>query len=92
MGETGSEDYGGSLVTAGGLVFIAASVFDRKFRAFDKDTGELRYETTLPFSAHSTPITYQVNGCQYLVIAAGGGKDARSASGGVYVALALSCA
>jgi quinoprotein glucose dehydrogenase len=76
-------------VTAGGLIFIGATNFDKKFRAFDKATGELLWETMLPFSGNATPITYEVNGKQFVVIAAGGGKDPKSASGGVYVGFAL---
>jgi len=87
---TGTENYGGPVVTAGGLVFIGASNFDKKFRAFDKATGELLWEATLPFSGNATPATYAVKGRQYVVIAAGGGKDLKSPSGGVYVAFALS--
>ena len=87
--KTGTENYGGPVVTAGGLVFIGASNFDKKFRAFDKATGNLLWETKLPFSGNATPITYEVNGRQFVVIAAGGGKDPRSGSGGVYVAFAL---
>jgi quinoprotein glucose dehydrogenase len=86
---TGSENYGGPIVTAGGLVFIGATNYDRKFRAFDKATGELLWETTLPFAGNATPVTYTVNGRQYVAIAAGGGKDPKSGSGGVYVAFAL---
>jgi quinoprotein glucose dehydrogenase len=86
---TGTENYGGPVVTAGGLVFIAATNFDRKFRAFDKSTGALLWETTLPFSGNATPATYDVNGRQFVVIGAGGGKDPKSKSGGVYVAFAL---
>jgi quinoprotein glucose dehydrogenase len=87
---TGSENYGGPVVTAGGLVFIGATNFDKKFRAFDKATGELLWETTLPFSGNATPATFEVNGRQFVVIAAGGGKGGRgSASGGTYVAFAL---
>lgn len=89
MKNTGSENYGGPIVTAGGLVFIGATNFDRKFRAFDKETGELLWETTLPFAGNATPATYAVNGRQYVVIAAGGGKDPKFGSGGVYVAFAL---
>ena len=76
---TGSENYGGPIVTAGGLLFIGATNFDRKFRAFDKSTGELLWETTLPFSGNATPATYEVDGRQYVVIAAGGrqGSQAR---------------
>jgi len=86
---TGTENYGGPLVTAGGLLFIGATNFDKKFRAFDKATGALLWETTLPFSANTTPATYEVNGRQFVVIAAGGGKDPKSKSGGVYLAFAL---
>ena len=86
---TGTENYGGPLVTAGGLVFIGATNFDRQFRAFDKATGTLLWQTTLPFSGNATPATYEVDGRQFVVIAAGGGKDLKSKSGGVYVAFAL---
>jgi quinoprotein glucose dehydrogenase len=86
---TGTENYGGPVVTAGGLVFIGATNFDKKFRAFDKTTGALLWETTLPFSGNATPATYEVNGRQFVVIGAGGGKDPKSKSGGVYVAFAL---
>jgi quinoprotein glucose dehydrogenase len=86
---TGTENYGGPIVTAGGLLFIGATDFDKKFRAFDKSTGELLWETTLAFSGNATPATYEVNGRQFVVIAAGGGKDPKSPSGGVYVAFAL---
>jgi quinoprotein glucose dehydrogenase len=86
---TGTENYGGPIVTAGGLLFIGATDFDKKFRAFDKSNGELLWETTLPFSGNATPATYEVNGRQFVVIAAGGGKDPKSASGGVYVAFAI---
>ncbi len=86
---TGTENYGGPIVTAGGLLFIGATDFDKKFRGFDKSTGELLWEATLPFSGNATPATYEVNGRQFVVIAAGGGKDPKSRSGGVYVAFAL---
>jgi quinoprotein glucose dehydrogenase len=86
---TGTENYGGPVVTAGGLLFIGASDFDKKFRAYDKTNGDLLWETTLPFSGNATPAVYAVNGRQYVVIAAGGGKDLKSPSGGVYVAFAL---
>ena len=88
MPNTGSENYGGPLVTAGGLLFIAATNHDRKFHAFDKATGELLWETVLPAAGNATPATYEVNGRQYVVIAAGGGKWG-SPSGGTYVAFAL---
>ena len=86
---TGTENYGGPLVTAGGLVFIGATNFDKKFRAFDKATGALLWETILPFAGNATPATYEVDGKQFVVIAAGGGKDLKSKSGGVYVAFAV---
>jgi quinoprotein glucose dehydrogenase len=86
---TGSENYGGPVVTAGGLVFIGATSFDKKIRAFDKMTGELLWEATLPFSATGTPATYEAGGRQFLITPAGGGKDG-GPSGGIYVAFALS--
>jgi len=89
LSNTGTENYGGPIVTAGGLLFIGATNYDKKFRAFDKSTGELLWETTLPFSGNATPITYVIDGRQYVAIAAGGGKDLKSKSGGVYVAFAL---
>jgi quinoprotein glucose dehydrogenase len=90
MKNTGSENYGGPVVTAGGLVFIAATNFDRKFRAFDKTTGQLLWETTLPFAGNATPATYAVNGRQFVVVHATGGKARRGEpSGSVYLAFAL---
>jgi quinoprotein glucose dehydrogenase len=86
---TGTENYGGPIVTAGGLLFIGATNFDKKLRAFDKSTGELLWEATLPFSGNATPASYEVHGRQFVVIAAGGGKDPKSPSGGVYVAFTL---
>ena len=88
MANTGSENYGGPIVTAGGLVFIGATVYDKTIRAFDSQTGKLLWQGQLPFSGTATPATYMVDGKQYVVIAAGGGKDGK-ASGGVYVAFAL---
>lgn len=88
LSNTGSENYGGPVVTAGGLVFIGATVYDRKFRAFDARTGEKLWETTLPAAGNATPAVYQINGKQYIVIAAGGGKWG-APSGGTYVAFAL---
>ena len=89
MKNTGTENYGGPLVTAGGLLFIGATNYDKKFHAYDKSSGTLLWETTLPFAGNASPITYQLNGRQFVVIAAGGGKDLKSQSGGVYVAFAL---
>lgn len=85
---TGSENYGGPILTAGGLLFIGATVYDRQMHAFDSNTGKLLWHATLPYSGVATPATYMVNGKQYVVIAAGGGRDGKP-SGGVYVAFAL---
>ncbi len=84
---TGAENYGGPVVTAGGLVFIAATK-DEKFRAFDSETGGLLWETALPAGGYATPATYSVGGRQFVVIAAGGGKMGTK-SGDAYVAFAL---
>ncbi len=84
---TGTENYGGPLVTAGGLVFVAATG-DEKFRAFDSATGEQVWETSLPAGGYATPATYAVDGRQYVVIACGGGKVSTK-SGDVYMAFAL---
>jgi quinoprotein glucose dehydrogenase len=88
MSNTGSDNYGGPLVTDGGLLFIGATTFDRKFHAYDKATGKLLWETVLPASGAATPATYEVGGRQFVVIAAGGGKFG-APSGGTYVAFAL---
>lgn len=84
---TGTENYGGPVVTKSGLLFIAATK-DRNFRAFNKRTGKLLWETTLPASGFATPATYEVSGKQYVVIACGGGKLGTK-SGDSYVAFAL---
>jgi len=84
---TGAENYGAPVVTAGGLLFIAASK-DGKFRAFNKATGALLWETTLPAPGYATPAVYELNGKQYIVIACGGGKM-KTTSGDSYIAFAL---
>lgn len=84
---TGTENYGGSAVTAGGLLFIAATS-DAKFRAFNKRTGRLLWETALPACGFATPSVYAVDGQEYIVIACGGGKLNKK-SGDAYVAFAL---
>lgn len=83
---TGIENYGGPVATAGGVLFIAATK-DEKIRAFDKETGKLLWEAQLPAAGHATPAVYEKNGKQYLVIACGGGKGTKS--GDAYVAFAL---
>jgi quinoprotein glucose dehydrogenase len=84
---TGTEGYGGPLVTKGGLVFIAASK-DAKIRAFDKKSGKVLWEEQLPVPGYATPATYSIDGRQYVVIACGGGKIG-SKSGDQYIAFAL---
>jgi quinoprotein glucose dehydrogenase len=84
---TGTENYGGPVVTAGGLLFIGASK-DGNFRAFDKDSGKVLWETKLPAGGYATPSTYEYEGKQYIVIACGGGKM-NTPSGDAYVAFAL---
>lgn len=86
--DTGSDNYGGPVVTAGGLLFIGATNFDKKFHAYDKLTGELLWETTLPAAGSATPSTYSVNGRQFVVIVCGGGKNG-APSGSTIVAFAL---
>jgi quinoprotein glucose dehydrogenase len=86
---TGTENYGGPVVTAGGLVFIGATSYDRKMHAYDKSTGRLLWEATLPLAGNATPATYEVHGRQYVVIAAAGGRPRGTPAGGTYVAFAL---
>ncbi len=84
---TGAENYGGPVSTAGGVLFIGATK-DEKFRAFDKKTGALLFETALPAGGYATPAVYSVGGKQYVVIACGGGKMGTK-SGDSYMAFAL---
>jgi quinoprotein glucose dehydrogenase len=85
--KTGTENYGGPIVTAGGIIFIGATN-DEYFRAFNKESGEEIWRHKLPAGGYATPITYQLNGKQYIVIACGGGKMGTK-SGDSYVAFAL---
>ncbi|CAN5236636.1 membrane-bound PQQ-dependent dehydrogenase, glucose/quinate/shikimate family [soil metagenome] len=85
--QTGTENYGGPVVTAGGVLFIGATQ-DEKFRAFNKSTGELLWETDLPAGGYATPSTYEIDGKQFVVIAAGGGKMG-TPSGDTYVSFSL---
>jgi quinoprotein glucose dehydrogenase len=85
---TGSDNYGGPVVTASGLLFIAATNFDRKFHAYDKLTGKLLWETTLPAAGNATPSIYSLGGREYIVIVCGGGKNG-APSGSSIVAFAL---
>ena len=85
---SGTENFGSSVVTAGGVIFIAATR-DEKIRGFNKLTGELLWEADLPAAGIATPSVYQVNGKQYVVIACGGGGKQMTKSGDTYVAFAL---
>ena len=71
--KTGTENYGGPVTTAGGLIFIAASK-DEHIRAFDKDSGEELWKYKLPAGGYATPSIYEIDNKQYIVIACGGGK------------------
>ena len=84
----GSENFGASVITAGGLVFVSATR-DEKIRAFNKRTGELLWEADLPAAGIATPAIYEVNGKQFIVIACGGGGKQRTKSGDKYLAFAL---
>jgi quinoprotein glucose dehydrogenase len=86
--ETGTQLFGGGIVTAGGLIFIGASK-DEKFRAIDKNTGETLWEYQLPAGGYATPATYEIDGRQFVVIAAGGGGFQITKSGDYYIAFAL---
>ena len=86
---TGTENYGGPLVTAGGLVIVAATNFDRRIRAFDSASGKLLWAAELPYAGNATPATYMIDGKQYLVIATSGARDPKGPQGAAYVAFAL---
>jgi quinoprotein glucose dehydrogenase len=88
MKDTGSDNYGGPVVTASGLLLIGATSFDRKFHAYDKSTGKLLWETVLPAAGNATPAVYEVNGREYIAIVCGGGKN-EAPSGGWILAFAL---
>jgi quinoprotein glucose dehydrogenase len=87
VAQTGSESYGGPVITKSGLLFIAGTK-DGKFRVYNKASGEQVWETKLPAAAFATPATYEVNGKQYVVIACGGTKLG-APKGESYVAFAL---
>ena len=86
--DTGSDNYGGPVVTAGGVLFIGATNFDKKFHAYDKTTGTLLWETTLPAAGNATPAVYSIDGREYVVIVCGGGKNG-APSGSAIVAFSL---
>ncbi len=86
---TGSENYGGPILTAGGVLFIGATLYDKKFRAFDPGIGKLLWETVLPYAGNATPITYMAGGRQYVLIQADNARDKSAPQGAAYVAFAL---
>jgi quinoprotein glucose dehydrogenase len=86
---TGSENYGGPILTASGLLFIGATLYDKKIRAFDSKTGALLWQDTLPFAGNATPITYMAGGRQFVLIQADNARDKKAPQGGAYVAYAL---
>jgi quinoprotein glucose dehydrogenase len=85
---TGTDNYGGAIVTENGLLLIGATTYDDTFHAYDKRTGNLLWSAPLPAAGNATPATYMAGGRQYVVIACGGGKNG-APSGGMYVAFAL---
>jgi quinoprotein glucose dehydrogenase len=89
FGATGTPNIGGTIATASGVIFIGATI-DRRFRAFDAENGKLLWETTLPASAHATPMTFMGRDRrQYVVVAAGGDGLLQSPTGTQIVAFAL---
>ena len=86
--KTGTENFGGAMATAGGLVFCGGTR-DLKIRAFDKDNGDELWQYKLPYGGYAPPATYEVNGRQYIVIAATGGGKLGGKLGDAYVAFAL---
>jgi quinoprotein glucose dehydrogenase len=86
---TGSENYGGPIVTAGGVLFIAATLFDHKLRAYDSKSGQLLWEFVLPFAGTATPATYMIDGKQYIVIDTNNTRNKNAPQGSAYVAFSL---
>jgi len=89
MADTGTENYGGPILTAGGVLFIGATLFDHKLHAFDPKTGKLLWQGDLPFAGNATPSTYMIDGKQYIVIATSGSRNPKGPQGAAYVAFAL---
>lgn len=85
---TGTFNLGGPVVTKGGLVFIGGTM-DERFRAFDKETGEVLWEYQLEFGAYATPATFEIAGRQYVVVAAGGGGKPGTKPGDLFYCFAL---
>ena len=86
---TGSENYGGPILTRTGLLFIGATLYDKKIRAFDAASGRLLWQAVLPFAGNATPITYMAGGKQHVLIQADNQRDRKAVQGAAYVAFAL---
>lgn len=86
---TGSENYGGPILTAGRVLFIAATLYDKKIRASDPSNGKLLWQATLPYAGNATPITYMAKGRQFVLIQADNARDKKSPQGAAYIAFAL---
>jgi quinoprotein glucose dehydrogenase len=89
LSNTGSENYGGPVLTASGILFIAATIYDHQIRAFDAANGKLLWQSDLPFAGVATPSTYMVDGRQYVVIATSNARSPKDPQGAAYVAFAL---
>ena len=87
--DTGSENYGGPILTASGVLFIGATIYDRKIRAFDSGTGKLLWQSELPYAGTATPATYMIDGKQFLVIGTNNARNPAAHQGAAYVAFAL---
>jgi quinoprotein glucose dehydrogenase len=87
--DTGCENYGGPILTASGVLFIGATIFDHKFRAFDSRSGQLLWETELPYAGIATPASYQIDGRQYVAIATDNARNKKAPQGFAYVAYTL---
>ena len=86
---TGSENYGGPVLTASGLLFIGATLFDRKFRAYDAATGKLLWEYEMPYAGMATPAVYMVDVRQYILIATSNSRNRQAPKCSAYIAFAL---
>jgi glucose dehydrogenase len=89
LSNTGTENYGGPILTASGILFIAATIYDHQIRAFDAANGALLWHADLPFAGVATPSTYMVDRKQYVVIATSNARNPKSPQGAAYVAFAL---
>lgn len=85
---TGTFNMGGPVVTKGGLIFIGATM-DERFRAFDKETGDLLWEYQMDAGGYATPATYEVDGKQFVIIAAGGGGKPGTKPGDTYYCFSI---